>query len=156
MAGEEMRLVPVTFREAKAFVREHHRHSAPQKGHRFSVGLAEGEELIGVATVGRPIARLLDTDGTAEVTRCCVRPGAPKGSCSKLYAACWRAWRAMGGTRLITYTLQTETGASLRGAGWKIVGEVSRGGQWNRASRPRQQAEIYDMPKYRWAKEESE
>jgi len=53
-----------------------------------------------------------------------------------LYAASWRAARAMGYRRLITYVLDTETGASVKAAGWKCVGEAG-GGSWGRASRPR-------------------
>lgn len=53
-----------------------------------------------------------------------------------LYAACWRAWRSMGGRRLVTYTLPTESGSSLRGAGWIEIGAAG-GGSWDRAERPR-------------------
>jgi hypothetical protein len=53
-----------------------------------------------------------------------------------LYAAAWRAAKALGYKRLITYVLADEPGTSLRAAGWKVIGE-SAGGTWNRASRPR-------------------
>jgi hypothetical protein len=94
---------------------------------------------------------MLDDGWTAEVLRCCARDEAPKGANSMLYGACWRAWRAMGGKRLVTYTLQTESGASLRGAGWKVVGEV-KGGGWNRPSLDRVRAwqPIYGQQKFRW------
>lgn len=92
--------------------------------------------VIGVAIVGRPKARALDVDDyTAEVTRLCVAEY-HRNACSMLYAACWRAWRAMGGRRLVTYTLAEEGGASLRAAGWKLVGEAG-GGSWSRKERPR-------------------
>lgn len=119
----KLSIVPLTFDEARAFIRSFHRHSKPPLSHRFSIGVSDGTELQGVAVVGRPVARMLQDGVTAEVLRCCVRPAAPKGSCSALYAASWRAWRAMGGMRLITYTLQSESGASLRGAGWTVIAE---------------------------------
>ena len=89
----------------------------------MSVEDGEGA-LFGVAIVGNPLSATYMDGRTAEVLRVCVLEDAPKGCCSMLYAACWRAWRAMGGQRLITYTLMTESGASLRGAGWKIVGQT--------------------------------
>lgn len=60
----------------------------------------------------------------------------PSGAASQLYAAAWRAWRGLGGLRLVTYTLPDEGGASLRGAGWRCLGEAG-GGSWSRPSRPR-------------------
>ena len=105
--------------------------------------------MVGVAIVGRPIARLLDDGYTAEVTRCCVLDDAPKGSCSFLYGRCWRIWQQMGGTRMVTYTLQTESGSSLKGAGWKIVGKTEGGG-WDREGREREWQPIYGQLKFRW------
>jgi hypothetical protein len=81
-------------------------------------------KLVGVAIVGNPLSATLMDGWTAEVLRVCTIEGAPKGTCSMLYQACWRAWRAMGGRRLITYTLQSESGASLRGANWRVVGQT--------------------------------
>lgn len=125
--------VPIELDEANAFVASFHRHNRTVRGHRFSIGASDGAQLVGVAIVGRPISRLQQAEGaTAEVLRCCEVNGAPKGACSFLYAACWRAWRAMGGQRLITYTLQTESGASLRGAGWTVLHEIGeRTTGWN-------------------------
>lgn len=101
--------------------------------------------------VGRPVARALDERGTAEVTRCCVLDDAPKGACSKLYAACFRAWAAMGGTCMVTYTLDRESGASLRGAGWVPEASV-RPGSWDRKGRRRRRQPVYGEPKTRWAR----
>jgi hypothetical protein len=119
-----LQAVPITTREANDFVASHHRHNKPVRGARWAVGASDGAALIGVAIVGRPTARALQDGTTAEVTRCCVADGAPKGSCSFLYACCWRAWRALGGRRLVTYTLGGESGASLRGAGAKVLAEL--------------------------------
>ena len=84
--------------------------------------------------VGRPVSRMLQDGWTAEVTRVCTLGG--KNACSMLYAACWRACRAMGYTRLLTYTLDTEPGTSLTAAGWTLVGSAG-GGSWSRMDRPR-------------------
>lgn len=143
--------VPMTLAEANAFIGTHHRHNKPVVGHRFSVGVSDGKDLWGVAVLGRTTARRLHGDTIAEVTRCCVRDGAPKGTCSFLYAALWRAWRALGGTRLITYTLQTESGASLRGAGWRVEAELppNRPSMW-RSRDGRNEQNVVGQAKLRW------
>jgi hypothetical protein len=124
----------MTLAEANEVVANFHRHNKPVAGARFAIGASDGARLVGVAIVSRPVARQLQAQGpdVAEVTRCCVLDDAPKGSCSFLYACCWRAWRAMGGRRLVTYTLQSESGASLRGAGWRVVAELpgATGAAW--------------------------
>ena len=130
-----LELIPMTLKEARRFVDLHHRHHKAPQGGLFAVGVALGVELVGVAIVGRPVARMLDNGATAEVTRVCVIEGVPNCS-SKLYGACWRVARAMGYRRLITYTLTEEPGTSLVAAGWKYVGAAG-GGTWNRPSRPR-------------------
>lgn len=146
-----MTVVPMTLKEANEFVESFHRHSKPVVGHRFCIGLENDGLLVGVAIVGRTVARRLHANTTAEVLRVCVNDNADKGACSMLYGACWRAWRAMGGTRLITYTLKTESGASLRGAGWKTLHEtkiVKKG--WDVPSRHREWQPIYGQAKLRW------
>lgn len=127
-------LVPVTLRAARSFVAQHHRHHRPPQGGLFAVGAADGSEVVGVAIVGVPVARMLADGWTAEVTRLCTLGG--RNVCSLLYGAAWRACRALGYRRLVTYTLPEEGGASLRGAGWRCVGEAG-GGSWSRAERPR-------------------
>jgi hypothetical protein len=116
-------IVPCFLGEARAFVGSFHRHNKPPLGGVFAVGASDGDRLVGVAIVGRPVARLLQDGTTLEVTRCCVLDDAPKGAPSSLYGAAWRAAKALGWRRLITYTLQTESGASLRGAGWRVIAE---------------------------------
>lgn len=127
-------LCPVTLREACAWVTEHHRHHDAPTGGLFAVGASDGKGIVGLAIVGRPNARMLEDDFTAEVTRCCT--DGTRNCCSMLYRACWRAARAIGYLRLVTYTLPQEGGASLRGAGMKLVGRAG-GGTWSRPSRPR-------------------
>jgi hypothetical protein len=127
-------VVPIDFAEANAFVRQHHRHHKPMPGAKFSIAVSDGEKIVGVAMVGRPVARMLDDGWTLEVNR--VATDGTKNACSILYAAAWRAARAMGWKKLITYILDTEPGTSLNAAGWKCVGQAG-GGHWGRESRPR-------------------
>lgn len=128
-------VVPISFAEANAFVAMHHRHHKPVVGTKFCVAVAdEAGKVVGVAMVGRPVARALDDGWMLEVNRCCT-DGTPN-ACSMLYAAAWRAARAMGYRKLITYTLPQEGGSSLRAAGWKVVAQTD-GGSWNCPSRPR-------------------
>lgn len=144
-----MTLVPLTIREANAVIAVHHRHNKPVVGARFCLGCEHGGKLVGVVVVGRPVARMLDTDHTAEVTRLCATPDAPKNTCSFLYSAARRAWQTMGGKKLVTYTLPEEGGASLRAAGW-IQTATTKPGQWSRSKRPRQDQEICGQQKFRW------
>ena len=127
-------IVPMVLDEANAFVRQHHRHHQPVPGAKFCVGVALGEIVVGVAIVGRPVARLLDDGWTLEVNRTCT--DGTKNANSALYGACRRAAFALGYRKLITYTLPSESGVSLQAAGWKCLGEAG-GGTWNRNNRPR-------------------
>jgi len=128
-------IVPVSFSDACAFVADHHRHHLPPVGHKFSLGVADGQTLVGVAIVGRPVARSLDNGQTLEVTRSAT-DGTPHAN-SALYAAAWRAAKALGYRRLITYTQAGETGSSLKGAGFRVVAERSARPGWTCPSRPR-------------------
>jgi hypothetical protein len=117
---------PITLREANDFVENFHRHNGRTSRNRgkYAIGAEVAGELVGVAIVGNPLSATYMDGYTAEVLRLCVNDRAPRGTCSMLYQACWRAYRAMGGRRMITYTLKTESGSSLRGAGWTVVGET--------------------------------
>jgi hypothetical protein len=131
-----LHVVPCTIREARAFVTSIHRHHRAPQGGLFAVGCSVGDEptMRGVAIVGNPVARMLDDGWTAEVTR--LATDGTKNACSILYAAAWRACRALGWRKLITYTLAEEGGTSLRASGWRCVGEAG-GGTWHRSARPR-------------------
>lgn len=129
-----MRVVPMTLAEANAFVETHHRHHGRVQGHKFSIGLAESDRIVGVAIIGRPVARHLDDGMTLEVTRCCT--DGVRNGCSMLYGSAWRAAKALGYRRLITYVLAEESGGSLRASGWRMIG-VRGGGNWSCPSRPR-------------------
>lgn len=159
-------IVPIDFAEANAFIEAHHRHHRPVPGTKFHIAVARsvkgeylgskcdvhgtitdpacfhcepayGEEksvICGVAMVGRPVARMLDDGWTLEVNRTCT--DGTKNVNSMLYGASWRATKALGYRRLITYILAQESGVSLTAAGWKCIGKAG-GGNWSRASRPR-------------------
>lgn len=127
-------LQPVTFAEASEFVRQYHRHHVPPQGHKFSIAVADEYRVVGVIMVGRPVARYLDNGRTLEVTRCCT-DGTPNAA-SMLYGAAWRAAKALGYRRIITYTLAHEPGTSLRAAGWKSLYQTP-GKSWSVPSRPR-------------------
>lgn len=123
---------PVTLRAACAFIEEHHRHSKPPRGHKFSISLWDGEAMVGVATAGRPVARAFDNGRTLEVNRTCTDGTAHANS--MLYGAIWRCARAMGYLRAITYTQHDESGASLRAAGWRRVKELRPRPSWAQSS----------------------
>ena len=130
-----LKLRPLSFKDAKAFVVAQHRHHKPPQGHKFSIGLDDDGEIVGVSIVGRPIARHLDDGYTAEVTRLCT--DGTMNACSKLYAASWRAAKAMGYRRMITYILESEPGISLRASGWQRK-HTTPGRSWSTPSRPRE------------------
>jgi hypothetical protein len=141
-------VVPLTFRQACQFIDDHHRHHRPPRGMKFAIGVMRGDELVGVATAGRPVARHLDDGVTLEVTRTCTI-GEPNAN-SKLYGAAWRAARAMGYLRLITYTQAEENGASLRAAGLVPVADLRPRQGWTTASRPRESWGVDNVRRTRW------
>ena len=134
---EQARLVvvPLPLDEANAFVAAHHRQHQRVEGHKFSLGVATPDGAVcGVAIVSRPVARHLDNGLTLEVTR--VATDGTANACSSLYGACRRAVFALGYTKLVTYTLASESGVSLRASGYRNMGEAG-GGSWSCQSRPR-------------------
>lgn len=129
-----LQLAPIAFEDAADFVRRHHRHHTPPVGHKFSIAALSGGELVGVVIVGRPVARRRDDGMTLEVTRLCT--AGHKNACSFLYGAAARAAFALGYSRIGTYILKRETGASLAAAGWKLIAETP-GRSWSVPSRIR-------------------
>lgn len=131
-----LEIVPVSFATACAFVTEHHRHHRKPVGHKFSLGVANDGLLVGVAIVGRPVSRVLAAEGnTLEVTRTAT-DGTPNAN-SMLYGAAWRATKALGYSRLITYTQEGESGSSLKAAGFVVLGERPPRRGWDTPSRRR-------------------
>ena len=118
-----MKISPITHAAAKSFIAKHHRHNRPSIACVFTLGLVSGDELVGVAMVGRPKSRMLDDGATLEVTRVCVVDGA-KNANSKLYASAARIARELGYSRMFTYTLPEESGVSLCAAGWTREGDT--------------------------------
>jgi hypothetical protein len=140
-----LRIVPVTFRQACDFIAVHHR---PPRGMKFAVGVAHETELVGVAIVGRPVARHLDDGVSVEVTRTCTT--GTRNANSKLYGVSWRVARALGFQRLITYTQDGESGASLRAAGFRPVAVLRPRPGWTTVSRPRQSHGVDGIRRTRW------
>lgn len=144
-----LHLVPVRSRDAAAFVAMWHRHHRAPQGQIFAVGAADEKNVLrAVAICGRPVARHLDNGTTLEVTRL-TSDGTPNAN-SLLLGASWRAAQALGYSRLITYTQAGESGASLRGAGWRIVGQRPARPGWDRPSRPRTAWGTEGIPRTLW------
>jgi len=142
-------IVPCALEDANRFVRMYHRHHRDVPGHKFSLAVVTDDapdRIVGVAIISRPTARMSDDAWTLEVVR--VATDGTDNACSALYGSCRRATFALGYRRLITYTLPEESGASLRGAGWRLIGEAG-GGKWGRADRPRTDAHPLQA-KLRW------
>jgi hypothetical protein len=129
-----LQLVHLELSEANTFVSAHHRHHKPVIGHKFSLGAALGEKLVGVVIIGRPVARGRQDGETLEVTRLCT--DGTKNACSFLYGAAARATFALGYRKIGTYILASEPGTSLTAAGWRMIAEV-KGRSWDCPSRPR-------------------
>lgn len=119
-----MKVVPITHKAAKAFVRRLHRHNRHTTGAILCAAVAVDGVVVGVAIAGRPVARALDDGSTLEITRVCT--DGTRNACSMLYGACRRAGKALGYAPIITYTLPEEGGASLRAAGFEQDGKAGR------------------------------
>lgn len=144
----DLRIVPVGFADACGFIVEHHRHHRPPVGMKFCLGVASGQTLVGVAIVGRPVARHYDNGKTLEVNR--TATDGTHNANSMLYGAAWRAAKALGYDRLITYTQEGETGSSLRAAGWRVVAHRPPTSGWSVPSRPREDRGVDGIPRMLW------
>jgi hypothetical protein len=141
------RITPLSLADARRFVAEHHRHNEPPRGHKFSIGLEQDGELVGVVIAGRPVARGADDGRTIELLR--LTTTGNRNACSRLYATACRAAAAMGYQRAITYTLADEPGTSLRAAGFSEDGRTAGGG-WTPMDgllRSHQTPRLFDPPK---------
>lgn len=144
-----LRVIPIELRDANRVVAALHRHHKPTVGHRFSIAAVDDSgAIVGVAIVGRPVARLTPSSEVLEVAR--VATDGTKNACSILLGAAARAGRALGYVKIQTFTLPEEGGASLRGAGWTCEGEAG-GGAWKHTDgKPR--AQTNTAIKSRWVK----
>ena len=148
-----LRAVWIPKHQADMFVALHHRHHKPAVGDYFRVAAIDDVgQIVGVAQVGRPVARGLDGRKVCEVTRLCT--DGTRNACSFLYARAARLARRHGYEKIITYILADEPGTSLRAAGWKYE-LTTRGGTWNCSARPRRD-KAPTCPKQRWAKDLTE
>ena len=147
-----MNVVPLTLKVANDFVTEHHTHNKKVVGCKFCIGVNIDNVLEAVAIVGRPVARKLDDGLTVEILRLCTKQKGIKNLCSLLYSRSWRLWKLMGGKRIITYTLESENGASLKASGFIKTGETQtfkEGTGWtNRKNRVWQK--IQSQKRIRW------
>ena len=142
----------IRWRDARDFVRQHHRHCPPPAGWKFGASLYNGRERIGVVMVGRPVARKLDHTRVVEVNRLCIRDDIERelwNGCSKLYAWASQQARKRKFARIVTYTLIREDGTSLRAAGW-VPEAITKGGSWHRRGRARVDKTSTEA-KVRWA-----
>lgn len=149
-----MVIVPIHFAQANAYVVNVHRHHGRVVGYKFALGLIQKTHpvngvLIGVAICGRPVARKSDDGETLEVVR--LATDGTKNACSMLYGACARVAREMGYRRILTFTLESEPGTSLKASGWKLDG-VTPGKSWSVPSRERTDKHPL-VPKKRWVLE---
>lgn len=144
----KLRIVPVNRDQAFAFIAAWHRHHPPPVANVWAVGVASGDTLVGVATVGRPVARAYQDGQTCEVTR--VATDGTANACSALYGASWRAAKAMGYARAVTYTQDGESGASLRAAGWvNAARRLARAG-WDMPGRRRSDDAYRSVDRLLW------
>lgn len=145
-----LRIVPLELKEANSLVEQWHRHHKPCQGHRFSIGvMSEDGVLHGAAIIGRPVARLAGSPkAVLEVTRL-VTDGTPN-ACSMLYAAAARAGKNLGYERIQTYILESETGTTLKAAGWQYEGTAG-GGQWKHTDGKPRRTDQPTEKKGRWA-----
>ena len=140
--------VPLELKQANEFVSMYHRHHDAVYRDKFRLGAMLDGKLVGVVQVGRPVSRGLDDGRTVEVVRLCTN-GA-YNVCSFLYSRAARIAREMGYSKIITYILESESGISLKSAGWTFDG-MTRGGSWSCPSRPRKTT-APTVPKARYVK----
>ena len=116
-----MKIVPITFKAASEYINQYHKHHNSTAGCKFCIGLDDDNgNLCGVAVCGRPVSRFLDDGKTLEINRICTN--GTKNACSKLCGACVRIAKEMGYCLVITYTLVSENGASLKASNFVYDG----------------------------------
>lgn len=140
---------PIHLKDANKFVQQYHRHNIPTVGGKFAVACYDGDRLCGVSICGRPTARRLDDGLTLEIYRNCT--DGTRNACTKLYGAACGVGRKMGYERVVTYTLESEDGASLRAAGFNLEGRAGKP-EWNGRSARQYYVAPKEMKK-RWSKE---
>jgi hypothetical protein len=142
-----LKIIPLDLKEANYLVKKLHRHHKPAVGHRFSLGVIDGEgNVIGCVIASRPIARLADQKFVLEITR--VATDGSRNACSILLGAVSRTAKAMGYARVQTTTLSRESGSSLKAVGWKSQEINQDGTGWD--SRSGRNVDCKNDKKVRW------
>ena len=151
----KLNLVPLSRDEANAFVRQHHRHCGRVTSHRGAIGAEFESALVGVAIIANPNSRVLAKQDRllCEIVRLCVSRDAPRNTASWLYARARRAANSLGFTRVTTVNLDSESGASLRAAGFRLEREMPAREGWGCKSRPRESLSTDGVSKRRWIAE---
>lgn len=154
--------IPMELKDAQSYINRYHRHHQAAHRDKFRIAASDGEKILGVIQVGRPVSRVLDDGQTLEVLRLCTN--GDRNVCSFLYSRATRIAKEMGYSKIITYILENESGSSLKASGWICETENAGGTDWNVPSRPRevfatQMSLFEEKPKYpinvkkqRWAK----
>jgi hypothetical protein len=145
-------IIPITLPTANRYVTKWHRHHAPIPGGFawWACAAVANGQIVGIAIAGRPTNRNNDDGQTVEVLR--VATNGTSNAPSALLGACARAAKAIGARRILTYTLTTEGGASLRGAGWVLECEDVGKSWWAHTGTrtPAVQRDHLAIPKARW------
>lgn len=139
---------PIELKAANDFVAALHRHHAPVHRDKCRVSAWHNGKMVGVVQLGRPVSRILDDGNTLEVVRLCT--DGTKNACSFLYSQAAKIAKDLGYRKIITYILESESGTSLRAAGW-CKEATTKGGEWDCPSRPRHTTAPTDK-KQRWSK----
>ena len=138
-----LEIKPIHLKDANEYVKRYHRHNLPTVGGKFAVACYDDERMCGVAICGRPTARKLDDGQTLEIYRNCT--DGTKNACSKLYGACVRIAKEMGYTKVITYILESENGASVKASNFICCGKAGL----KRQTGQRQKQRIVAPPEYK-------
>lgn len=143
-----LEIVPCHLRFANEFVKQYHCHNIPTVGGKFAISCYEDARICGVAICGRPTARNSEDGKTLEIYRNCT--DGTRNACSKLYGACLRIAKDMGYKRVITYTLESENGASLKASNFLCCGQA--GGKTWTGTRKREYYVAPEEMKTKWMK----
>ncbi len=150
----QLRVRDVSFPVARAFIDKHHQHVGAPHAWRFGASIWNGHALMGVLTVGNPVAPALNGRGIVEVNRLCVRrdldPMLGWNCCSMLYGHAAAEAERRRFSRIITYTRVDEDGTSLKAAGWVCEGPAGGRG-WHSHRRARSNRNAWIM-KQRWSR----
>lgn len=144
-----MIIKPIHIKDADKFVKAHHRHNKQAGNGKFAISAYVVETMVGVAIAGRPRSRKLDNGKTLEVYRVCTN--GYRNATSFLYSRVKRIAQLMGYEKVITYTLQEESGSSLFAIGATVEREVTHKKQWNNHGKVKRSIQAVTVaPKFRW------